>query len=86
MRRAGSRTPRRLPWVELSPHPLYRPSAGLPPVGSGLAPGRGLRGRLRDAVLRALSARSVRDGVRQRTARLGPRWDCPPAIPVRRGA
>src|SRR6478735_8036333 len=46
-----------VPWVELSPHPLYRPSAGLPPVGSGLAPGTGLRGRLRDAVLRALSAR-----------------------------
>jgi UDP:flavonoid glycosyltransferase YjiC (YdhE family) len=57
-----------VPWVELSPHPLYRPSTGLPPVGSGLAPGRGVRGRLRDAVLRALSARSVRDGVRQRTA------------------
>src|SRR4051794_38207338 len=44
-----------VPWVELSPHPLYRPSTGLPPVGSGLAPGKGLRGRLRDAVLRALS-------------------------------
>ncbi|MDT5326029.1 MAG: hypothetical protein QOF25_3181 [Mycobacterium sp.] len=57
-----------VPWVELSPHPLYRPSTGLPPVGSGLAPGRGVRGRLRDAVLRALSARSLRDGVRQRTA------------------
>jgi len=57
-----------VPWVELSPHPLYRPSAGLPPVGSGLAPGTGLRGRLRDAVLRALSARSVRKGMRQRTA------------------
>jgi UDP:flavonoid glycosyltransferase YjiC (YdhE family) len=57
-----------VPWVELSPHPLYRPSKGLPPVGSGLAPGSGLRGRLRDAVLRTLSARSVRRGVRQRTA------------------
>jgi UDP:flavonoid glycosyltransferase YjiC (YdhE family) len=57
-----------VPWVELSPHPLYRPSKGLPPVGSGLAPGRGLRGRLRDTVLRALSERSVRTGVRQRTA------------------
>ena len=22
-----------LPWVELCPHPLYRPSRGLPPVG-----------------------------------------------------
>jgi UDP:flavonoid glycosyltransferase YjiC (YdhE family) len=57
-----------VPWVELSPHPLYLPSKGLPPVGSGLAPGRGLRGRLRDVVLRALSERSVRIGVRQRTA------------------
>jgi UDP:flavonoid glycosyltransferase YjiC (YdhE family) len=57
-----------VPWVELSPHPLYLPSKGLPPVGSGLAPGRGLRGRLRDAVFRALSARSVRKGVQQRTA------------------
>ncbi len=32
------------PWVELSPHPLYLPSRGLPPIGSGLAPGTGLRG------------------------------------------
>ena len=57
-----------VPWVELCPHPLYLPSKGLPPVGSGLAPGHGLRGRLRDAVFRALSARSVRAGLRQRTA------------------
>lgn len=55
-----------LPWVELDPHPLYRPSKGLPPIGSGLAPGLGLRGRLRDAVMRALSARSWREGLRQR--------------------
>ncbi|RAU92663.1 glycosyl transferase, partial [Mycolicibacter senuensis] len=34
-----------IPWVELSPHPLYLPSKGLPPIGSGLAPGTGLRGR-----------------------------------------
>lgn len=57
-----------LPWVELTPHPLYRPSKGLPPVGSGLAPGTGIRGRLRDAVMRALSARSWRAGLRQRAA------------------
>ena len=25
-----------IPWVELSPHPLYLPSRGLPPIGSGL--------------------------------------------------
>lgn len=57
-----------LPWVELNTHPLYRPSKGLPPIGSGLAPGTGLRGRLRDTVLRALSAKSWRDGLRQRSA------------------
>lgn len=57
-----------LPWVELNPHPLYRPSKGLPPIGSGLAPGVGVRGRLRDAILRALSARSWRQGIRQRAA------------------
>lgn len=55
-----------IPWVELSPHPLYLPSKGLPPIGSGLAPGTGIRGRLRDAVMRSLTARSVRTGLRQR--------------------
>jgi UDP:flavonoid glycosyltransferase YjiC (YdhE family) len=57
-----------LPWIELNPHPLYRPSKGLPPLGSGLAPGVGVRGRLRDAVMRALTARSWREGLRQRAA------------------
>ena len=57
-----------LPWIELSPSPLYRPSKGLPPLGSGLAPGVGLRGRLRDSVMRALTARSWREGLRQRSA------------------
>lgn len=57
-----------VPWIELNTHPLYRPSKGLPPLGSGLAPGVGLRGRARDAVLRALSARSWRAGLRQRAA------------------
>ncbi len=57
-----------LPWAELNPQPLYRPSKGLPPIGSGLAPGTGLRGKVRDAVLRALSARSWREGQRQREA------------------
>lgn len=56
-----------VPWIELNPHPLYRPSKGLPPLGSGLAPGVGLRGRLRDAVMRALTARSWREGIRQRS-------------------
>jgi len=53
-------------WIELSPHPLYLPSKGLPPIGSGLAPGTGVRGRLRDATMRAFTARSVRVGERQR--------------------
>ncbi|HKP40130.1 glycosyltransferase [Mycobacterium sp.] len=57
-----------VPWVELNPHPLYRPSKGLPPLGSGLAPGTGIGGRLRDAVMRALTARSWREGLRQRSA------------------
>lgn len=57
-----------LPWIELNPHPLYRPSKGLPPLGSGLAPGVGVRGRLRDAVMRALTARSWRAGLAQRSA------------------
>ncbi|GHH32080.1 hypothetical protein GCM10017774_12370 [Lentzea cavernae] len=55
-----------VPWVQLSPHPLYEPSKWLPPMGSGLEPGTGVRGRLRDAVLRALTARSLRQGARQR--------------------
>lgn len=61
-----------IPWVELNPHPLYLPSKGLPPIGSGLAPGTGVAGRLRDAVMRSLTARSVRTGLRQRAeARAG---------------
>jgi UDP:flavonoid glycosyltransferase YjiC (YdhE family) len=55
-----------IPWVELNPHPLYLPSKGLPPIGSGLAPGTGIGGRLRDAAMRALTARSWRAGLRQR--------------------
>ncbi len=74
-----------LPWVELNTHPLYRPSRGLPPLGSGLAPGTGLRGRLRDVVLRALSARSWRAGLRQRTeARVGIGLPADDPGPVRR--
>src|ERR1700758_2846364 len=57
-----------IPWIELNPHPLYLPSKGLPPIGSGLAPGSGLGGRLREAGMRALTARSWRAGLRQRAA------------------
>ncbi|MGA7051113.1 MAG: glycosyltransferase [Mycobacterium sp.] len=57
-----------IPWIELNPHPLYLPSKGLPPIGSGLAPGTGIGGRLRDAAMRALTARSLRAGLRDRGA------------------
>ncbi len=57
-----------IPWVELNPHPLYLPSKGLPPPGSGLAPGVGISGRLRDAAMRAMTRRSWREGLRQRAA------------------
>jgi UDP:flavonoid glycosyltransferase YjiC (YdhE family) len=55
-----------IPWIELNPHPLYLPSRGLPPLGSGLAPGTGITGRLRDAAMRTMTARSWRAGIRQR--------------------
>jgi UDP:flavonoid glycosyltransferase YjiC (YdhE family) len=57
-----------IPWVELCPHPLYLPSKGLPPLGSGLAPGTGIGGWLRDTIMRSLTARSWRAGLRQRSA------------------
>ena len=57
-----------IPWIELSPHPLYLPSKGLPPIGSGLAPGTGIGGWLRDATMRAFTARSLRAGLRERAA------------------
>ena len=57
-----------IPWVELNPHPLYLPSKGLPPLGSGLAPGTGVGGRLRDSIMRALTGRAWRQGLRQRAA------------------
>lgn len=61
-----------LPWIELNPHPLYRPSKGLPPLGSGLAPGTGFKGWARDTVMRALTDRSWKQGLRQREqARVG---------------
>ena len=61
-----------IPWVELIPHPLYLPSRGLPPLGSGLAPGVGVRGRIRDVLLRAITGVSLRRGAKaQRAARVG---------------
>lgn len=55
-----------LPWVELSPHPLYTQSRGLPPIGAGLDRGRGWRGRGRDRLLRAAGAPARRRGRTQR--------------------
>lgn len=55
-----------IPWVELSPHPLYRPSKGLPPIGSGLAPAQTPKQLMRDAVLRAFTARDIARGQAQR--------------------
>ncbi|QXQ12596.1 glycosyltransferase [Skermania piniformis] len=55
-------------WVQLSPHPLYAPSIGLPPIGSGLAVGRGVRGHARDRLLRALTKPAIRRGRAQRSA------------------
>lgn len=73
-----------VPWAELSPHPLYLPSKALPPIGSGLAPGEGVRGRMRDGVLRTMTDRAVRRGQRQREqARLSvglPATDPGPAV------
>ena len=61
-----------VPWVELSPHPLYSPSKALPPIGSGLAPGEGVLGGLRDGLMRAATGRSIKQGLRQRSqARIG---------------
>ncbi|CAN5219459.1 glycosyltransferase [soil metagenome] len=74
-----------IPWIELNPHPLYRPSKGLPPLGSGLAPGIGLRGRARDTVMRALTARSWKQGLAQRAeARVGIGLPATDPGPVRR--
>jgi UDP:flavonoid glycosyltransferase YjiC (YdhE family) len=57
-----------VPWLELSPHPLYLPSKGLPPIGAGIAPARTRREHLRDAVLREFTARDIRRGHTQRAA------------------
>jgi UDP:flavonoid glycosyltransferase YjiC (YdhE family) len=79
-----------IPWIELNPHPLYLPSKGLPPLGSGLARGTGIRGRLRDTAMRALTARSWRAGLRQRSqvrVEIGlPASDPGPAAPADRDA
>jgi len=59
-----------VPYAELLPHPLQDLSRHAPPMGLGLAPGTGPAGRTRDAVLRALARRSLRQAAHQRAAAL----------------
>lgn len=44
----------RLPWAAVAPYPLPISSPDVPPFGPGLAPARGLAGRLRDSIVRPL--------------------------------
>ncbi|MFT4086941.1 MAG: glycosyltransferase [Gordonia sp. (in: high G+C Gram-positive bacteria)] len=55
-----------IPWIELSPHPLYEQSKALPPIGAGLEAGERRRDRIRDAALRGLGAPARARGLRQR--------------------
>jgi UDP:flavonoid glycosyltransferase YjiC (YdhE family) len=48
-----------LPWATWHPYPLVFPSRDVPPFGPGLAPARGLFGRLRDRLVRPLATRPV---------------------------
>jgi UDP:flavonoid glycosyltransferase YjiC (YdhE family) len=52
-----------VPRIELVPHGLQVPSRHLPPPGTGLAPGRGPLGRLRDSVMRRQHRRSYEVGM-----------------------
>ncbi len=72
-----------VPRVELVATTLQIPSRHLPPPGCGLLPGRGPVARLRDAMMRRSSAKSVRIGDAQRIAArraLGLSDDCPPVL------
>jgi UDP:flavonoid glycosyltransferase YjiC (YdhE family) len=72
-----------VPRVELVATTLQIPSRHLPPPGCGLLPGRGPLGRLRDAMMRRSSAKSVRIGDSQRVAArraLGLSDDRPPVL------
>ncbi|HVE98110.1 MAG TPA: nucleotide disphospho-sugar-binding domain-containing protein [Mycobacteriales bacterium] len=72
-----------VPRIELFATTLQVPSRALPPPGSGLLPGHGPLGRMRDAMLRRLAARDQRTGAAQRIAArraLGLDDDRPPAL------
>ncbi len=58
-----------LPWIELNPSAAVSAVEGPAADGQRVGSRRtGVRGRLRDAVMRALTARSWREGLRQRSA------------------
>lgn len=57
-----------LPWIEVSPHPLYDQSRDHPPIGAGMAPGVGIAGKVRDVLLRASARPSTAKGHKQRAA------------------
>jgi len=95
--RAGSRVSRRsshrgrvgadllgLPWVELKPPPAVPAVEGLPPLGSGLAPEPVSAADCAMRV-RALTARSWREGQRQRGPPARVEIGLPPSIRVRDG-
>ena len=64
-----------LPWASFLPFPAPFPGRGVPPFGPGLAPARGVLGRLRDRLLRPLLLgaveRSIRPPLNQVRRRVG---------------
>ncbi len=63
------------PWATFCPYPLALSSSDAPPFGPGLAPARGLLGRLRDRVLRPIVIgtieQSMLPGLNQVRAQVG---------------
>jgi UDP:flavonoid glycosyltransferase YjiC (YdhE family) len=55
-----------VPWVELIPHPLQDYSVGLPAPGTGLRRGRHPVTKGRDALLRSMHRKGLRQGARER--------------------
>ncbi|HSP37126.1 MAG TPA: nucleotide disphospho-sugar-binding domain-containing protein [Frankiaceae bacterium] len=55
-----------VPWVELIPHPLQDYSVGLPAPGAGLQRGRNPITKGRDAMLRAMHRKGLRQGASER--------------------
>lgn len=57
-----------VPWVELIPHPLQDYSVGLPAPGTGLRVGRNPITKGRDAMLRTMHRKGLRQGAGERAA------------------